>query len=70
MDGYDVDLFVNKKIHRKEIKTMLGEAIASSIRVIVKPSFIQPRGSLDLYHSIYRSLIEKLRLSKSSVFEG
>jgi len=58
-NGYEVELFVNKRVNQKEIKKKLGEEIHSTVKIIAKPSFIQPRDSLDLYQTIFRSFTFK-----------
>jgi len=55
-NGYEVELFVNKEIGQKKTKEILGERISSSVKIVIKPTFIQPRGLLDLYQTIFRSL--------------
>jgi len=55
-NGYEVELFVNKEIGQKKTKEILGEKISSSVKIVIKPTFIQPRGLLDLYQTIFRSL--------------
>jgi alpha-1,2-mannosyltransferase len=60
-NGYDVVLFLNNNFDQVKIKEMVGEPLWSSIKVIVKPSFLKPRGHYDIYESAYRTLILKSR---------
>lgn len=58
-NGYEVVLFTDKMVNEKRITQMVGEPLDSSIKVIVNPSFLQPRGKFHLYESAIRSLIFK-----------
>ena len=58
-NGYEVKLFANKKIDREETEKVLGERVSSSVKVLVKPTFIQPHTLLDLYQTIFRSVAFK-----------
>jgi len=55
-NGYEVELFVNKEVDQKKTEEILGERISSSVKTIVKPTFLQPRGMLDFYQTMLRSL--------------
>lgn len=55
--GYEVVLLVGKKVQQTQVKKMLGEEIASTVRLIVKPSFTHPGDSFDFYPTILRSLL-------------
>jgi glycosyltransferase involved in cell wall biosynthesis len=57
--GYDVVVFVNNPVDQKRIRDMVGEPLWPSIKVIVDPTFLKPRGHFDIYESAYRSLILK-----------
>jgi glycosyltransferase involved in cell wall biosynthesis len=57
--NYDVTLFTNEEIDQCEIKKFFGESLNPSIKAIVKPSPVQPRGLLDFYQTIFRSYIFK-----------
>ena len=57
--GYEVELFVNKNINQEKTKKMVGEGIAHSIEVVVKPTFFQPRGTFHLYESAARTFMFK-----------
>ncbi len=57
--GYDVELFVSKKLQPTQIKKMLGEEIASSVKITVKSSLIWPGNSFDIFPTIVNSFILK-----------
>jgi len=48
-NGYEVGLFVNKEVDQRKTEEILGERVSSSVKIIVKPTFLQPRCMLDLY---------------------
>jgi glycosyltransferase involved in cell wall biosynthesis len=54
-NNYEVILFNNEEVNQLEIKNFLGESLHPSIKVIVNPSLVTPRGLLDLYQTIFRS---------------
>jgi len=58
-NGYEVELFVNKQVDQRKTEEILGERIHSSVKIIVKPTFLQPRSMLDLYQTMFRSLAFK-----------
>jgi len=58
-NNYDVILFTNEEINQLEIKKFFGIRLNPSIKAIVKPSTVQPRGLLDFYQTIFRSYIFK-----------
>lgn len=58
-NGYEVELFTNKKIDQKKTEMVLGERISSTVRIVVKPTFMHPRGMLDLYQNIFKTLLFK-----------
>lgn len=58
-NGYEVELFVNKEIDQKKIEKLIGEKVSSSVNIAVKPTFLQPRGMLDIYPRAFRSLAFK-----------
>lgn len=60
-NGYDVVLFVNNAVDQARIKDMVGEPLWPSIKVIIKPAFLNPHGPFDTYESAYRSLVFKSR---------
>jgi glycerol-3-phosphate dehydrogenase len=43
-NSYDVTLFINEKINNHEIEKFFGISLNSSIKAMVKPSSVQPRG--------------------------
>lgn len=57
--GYEVELFVNRKINQETTKKMTGEKIFASVREVLNPAFLQPRGTFHLYESAAKSLIFK-----------
>jgi glycosyltransferase involved in cell wall biosynthesis len=57
--GYDVVLFVNNAVDQARIRDMVGEPLWPSIKVIIKPIFLNPRGPFHAYESAYRSLVFK-----------
>ena len=58
-NSHDVILFTNEKVNQWEVKKFFGKSLHPSIKAIVQPSHIQPRGLLDFYQSIFRSYILK-----------
>lgn len=58
-NSHDVILFTNEKVSQWEVKKFFGKGLHPSIKSIVQPSYIQPRGLLDFYQSIFRSYILK-----------
>ena len=58
-NSHDVILFTNEKINQREIKNFFGKRLNPSIKAIVHPPHIQPKGLLDFYQSIFRSYILK-----------
>ena len=58
-NNYDVTLFTNEEVNQREVKKFFGESLNPSMKVIVKPSTVQPRGLLDFYQTIFRSYIFK-----------
>lgn len=58
-NNYDVTLFTNEEINQREIEKFFGETLSPSIKAIVKPSTVQPKGLLDFYQTIFRSYIFK-----------
>jgi glycosyltransferase involved in cell wall biosynthesis len=60
-NGYNTILFMNKLIDQKKIQEMLGEPLSPSIKVIVNPTFLKPRGNFHLYESAFRSFAFKSR---------
>jgi len=56
-NNYDVTLFTNDEINQREIEKFFGKSLNPSIKAIVKPSTVQPRGLLDFYQTIFRSYI-------------
>jgi len=58
-NGYDVELFVGKKLQQAQIKKMLGEEIASSVKITIKSSFTRPGDSFDLFPTITNSFTLK-----------
>ena len=58
-NGYEVELFVNKEIDQKKTEKILGERVSSSAKIVVKPTFLQPRGMFDIYPRAFRSLAFK-----------
>jgi len=60
-NGYEVELFVNKAINQNRTEQILGECVASSVEIFVKPTFLAPRGTFDVYSRMFRSLAFKSR---------
>ena len=58
-NSHDVTIFTNEKLNQWEVKKFFGKSLNPSIKAIVQPSHIQPRGLLDFYQSIFRSYILK-----------
>jgi alpha-1,2-mannosyltransferase len=58
-NGYDVQLLTSKKIRQDEVKKMMGEQIASSVKMIFQPSYTHPGGSFDLFPTSFNSLALK-----------
>jgi glycosyltransferase involved in cell wall biosynthesis len=58
-NGYETVLFVNNPVDQKRIRDMVGEPLWPSIKVIVNPTFLNPRDHFDIFESAYRSLILK-----------
>jgi len=58
-NSHDVILFTNEKVNQWEVKKFFGKSLNPSIKAIVQPSYIQPKGLLDFYQSIFRSYILK-----------
>lgn len=58
-NSHDVILFTNENVNQWEVKNFFGKSLNPSIKAIVHPSYIQPRGLLDFYQSIFRSYILK-----------
>jgi glycosyltransferase involved in cell wall biosynthesis len=52
---FDVTLYVNRMIDQKRIKEMVGEALSSSIKLVINPIFLQPRGLLHFYENATRT---------------
>jgi len=55
----EVELFVNKQVDQRKTEEILGERVSSSVKIIVKPTFLQPRGMLDLYQNMFKTLTFK-----------
>jgi glycosyltransferase involved in cell wall biosynthesis len=58
-NDYNVIFFTNEEVNQQETKKFFGENLDSSIKVIVQPSRLQPRGLFDDYQTIFRSHIFK-----------
>jgi len=58
-NGHEVVLFTNEKINQREAEKFFGKKLNPSIKTIVQPSRIQPKGLLEFYQSIFRSYILK-----------
>jgi glycosyltransferase involved in cell wall biosynthesis len=58
-NGYDVELLTSKRIKQDQVEKMMGERIASSVKMIFQPSYTIPGGSLDLFPTVYHSLVLK-----------
>jgi glycosyltransferase involved in cell wall biosynthesis len=58
-NDYDVTLFTNEEVNQREIERFFGKSLNPSIKAIVKPSTVQPKGLLDFYQTIFRSYIFK-----------
>jgi glycosyltransferase involved in cell wall biosynthesis len=59
--GYDTEILVSRRIDQRRIQEMVGEALDSSIKAIVSPAVLQPRGMFHLYESAARTLIFRSR---------
>jgi glycosyltransferase involved in cell wall biosynthesis len=60
-NGYDVELLTSKKIKQDQVKKMMGEQIASSVKMIFQPSYTHPGGSFDLFPTVFHSRALKSR---------
>jgi len=58
-NNYDVTLLVNEYINQREIETFFGKKLNPSVKVIVSPTKVQPRGVLDFYRTVFLSYIFK-----------
>ncbi len=58
-NGYEAVLCINKEVDQRRTEEMVGEPLDPSVKVIVDPVFLQPRGSFHVYESAIRSLILK-----------
>jgi alpha-1,2-mannosyltransferase len=58
-NGYDVQLLTSEKIKQDQVKKMMGEEIASSVKMIFQPSCTHPGGSFDLFPTVFHSLALK-----------
>lgn len=58
-NGYEAVLCVNKAVDQRRTEEMMGEPLDPSVKVIVDPFFLQPRGKFHIYESAIRSLILK-----------
>ena len=57
--GHEVVLFINRWVDQNKIKEMIGEPLSSSIKVIVKPDLLSPRGDFQFYESVAKCFILK-----------
>lgn len=57
--GHEVTLLVNNPINQNLIIRLMGKALDPRITSVVMPSFLQPRGTFNLYQSAIRSQILK-----------
>lgn len=57
--GYETVLCVNKQVDQGKTEEMIGEPLDRSVKVIVDPDFLKPRGNFHIYESAVRSLILK-----------
>jgi alpha-1,2-mannosyltransferase len=58
-NGQNVELLTTKKIRQDEVKGMMGEQIASSVKMIFQPSYTIPGDSFDLVPTIFHSMAFK-----------
>jgi glycosyltransferase involved in cell wall biosynthesis len=58
-NGHEVELLTSKKIKQDLVKRMMGEQIASSVKMIFQPSYTHPSGSFDLFPTALYSLVLK-----------
>ena len=58
-NNYDVTFFTNEPVNQQEIKKFFGQTLDKSIKTIVHPSSLKPRGLLDFYQTIFRSYVFK-----------
>lgn len=54
-NNYDVTLFTHDEVNQRDIKKFFGKSLNVSIKSIVKPSSVKPRGYLDFFQTILRS---------------
>lgn len=60
-NGFETILFVKDNISQKKLSKMLGEQISHDVKVIVKPTRLEPRGLLDLNECALKSLMLRMK---------
>ena len=61
LNHYEVVLFSNEKPNQKRIDFFWRKRLNSSVKVVVKPSWVRPKYLLDFYQTIFRSYLFKLK---------
>ena len=59
--GWDVELLVNSMVDQRKVELMMGESVASSVRVTVKPSPFAPKGNWEIPEAAYLTFLLKQR---------
>lgn len=59
LNDYEVILFSYSKITQREIVKFFGKTVNPSIKIIVKPSIIKPKGIIDFYQTTFCSYFLK-----------
>lgn len=57
--GYEAVLYSNRNVDQRRIEEMIGEPLDPSVKVIVQPIFLPPRGNFHIYESAFRTFILK-----------
>ena len=60
-EGWDVELFVNSVVDQRKVELMMGESVASSVQVTVKPSPFAPKGNWEIPEAAYLTFLLKQR---------
>jgi alpha-1,2-mannosyltransferase len=60
-EGRAVELFVNSMVDQRKVELMMGESLASSVRVTVKPSPFAPKGNWEIPEAAYLTFLLKQR---------
>jgi len=54
-NGYEVILYADNEIRNREVASMMGDPICSSVKTIVKRTMFKPRWLFDMYQNAFRS---------------